>query len=238
MSSSKSKLRSKLRLICAFAALATLALAASCRGFFVNPTLTSLAIGPTTVSLTPSQTFQMSATGTFSDGSSENVTAKSVWTSSEGSIASVGQTSGLVTAASTATSIGSTTISASDGAISATTTATVNVCPVVSDLVLSAPATSGNEGDMLTIDATATVGSAAGTPVADLVTWTIGDSTVLTITANTASESTVTLESGSDAASTTVSATLCNVPSTNTLTFTISNFTGQARVANSSHSKI
>ena len=215
MSSSKSKLR----LICAFAALASLELAASCRGFFVNPTLTSLAIGPTTVSLTPSQTFQMTATGTFNDGSTEDVTAKSVWTSSDPATASIGQTSGVVTAASTATSIGSTTISASDGAITASTTATVNVCPVVSDLTLSAPSTSGNEGAPLTINATATVGSAAGTSVVDLVTWNIADTTVLTISGDQ-----VLLGSAPDAASTTVSATLCGVTSTNTLTFTISNF--------------
>ncbi len=39
-------LKSKLRLICAFAALATLALAVSCRGFFVKPTLSSLVVTP------------------------------------------------------------------------------------------------------------------------------------------------------------------------------------------------
>jgi hypothetical protein len=220
MSSSKSKLR----VICAFAALASLALAASCRGFFVNPTLTSLAIGPTTVSLTPSQTFQMTATGTFSDGSTEDVTAKSIWISSDPGTASIGQTSGVVTASSTATNIGSTTISASDGAITATTTATVNVCPNVSDLTLTAPqGTSGQAGsDTLTIGATATVGSTPGTPVAEIVTWNIADSTVLTITEDTPSVSTVTLQEGADAASTTVSATLCGVASTNTLTFSIS----------------
>jgi hypothetical protein len=215
-SRSKSKLRSKLRLLCAFAALAALALAISCRGFFVNPVLTSLAIGPTTVSLTPSQTFQMTATGTFNDGSQENVTAKSVWSSSDASVASIGQTSGLVTAASSAVNIGSTTITASDGAITATTTATVTVCPVVSNLTLTAPlGTSGAPGAVLSIDAKATVGSAAGTDVTDFVTWNIADSSVVTI-----SGTTVTLGS-TVGTSTTVGATLCNVNSVNTLTFTI-----------------
>ncbi len=40
--------KSKLRLLGAFAALATLALAVSCPGFFVNPTLTAIAVGPLT----------------------------------------------------------------------------------------------------------------------------------------------------------------------------------------------
>jgi trimeric autotransporter adhesin len=217
-----SSFKSKLRLISAFAALATLALAVSCRGFFVSPTLTSVAIGPTTVSLSPTQTYQMTATGTFNDGSQRNVTSQSIWSSSDGAVASIGQNSGLVTAAPTATTIGSTTISASDGAITATTTATVNVCPQVSAMTLTAPqGTSGHEGDTLEIDAKATVGSAAGTDVTQFVTWNIGDSTVLTI-----SNGTVLLGSAPDAATTTVSATLCNVNSTNSLTFTISNFTG------------
>jgi hypothetical protein len=98
------------------------------------------------------------------------------------------------------------------------------VCPNVSDLTLTAPqGTSGQAGsDTLTIGATATVGSTPGTPVAEIVTWNIADSTVLTITEDTASVSTVTLQEGADAASTTVSATLCGVASTNTLTFSIS----------------
>jgi hypothetical protein len=215
--------KSKLRLICAFAALASLGLAISCTGFFVNPTLTSLAIGPTTVSLAAGQTYQMTATGTFDDGSTQVVTGKSVWTSSEPSVASIGQTTGLVTAAASTTNIGSTTITASDGAITATTTATVNVCPVVSALTIapaSGSGTSGTEGDQLFIQATATVGSAAGTSVTDLVTWNVVDSTVLTI-----SDGTVLLGSAPDAASTTVTATLCNATSTNTLTYTITNFT-------------
>lgn len=208
--------KNRIRLIGAFAALASLALAVSCRGFFVNPTLTSLAIGPSTVSLNPGQTFQMTATGTFNDGSTLNVTSKSIWSSSDSSVASIGQTSGVATAASNATNIGTTTITASDGSITATTTATVTVCPVVSNLTLSAPnGTSGHTGTTLTIDAKATVGSSAGADVTSIVTWNIGDSTVLTI-----SNGTVTLQ-GTAPASTTVGATLCNVNSVNALTFSI-----------------
>ena len=41
-----SSTKHKLRVACTFAALITLALAASCTGFFVNPTISSLAVGP------------------------------------------------------------------------------------------------------------------------------------------------------------------------------------------------
>ena len=49
----------KLRLLATFAALFLLALAAGCRGFFVNPTLTSLAVSPTTASLIEGHTQQI-----------------------------------------------------------------------------------------------------------------------------------------------------------------------------------
>ena len=42
-----------------------LALAASCNGFFVDPTLTSLAVTPTSASLIQGNTQQLTATGTY-----------------------------------------------------------------------------------------------------------------------------------------------------------------------------
>jgi hypothetical protein len=60
------------------------------------------------------------------------------------------------------------------------------------------------------------VGSQSGVDVTDIVTWNVGDSSVLTISGNTG-----TLV-GTDGQSTTVTATLCNVPSTNTLTISVS----------------
>ena len=211
-----SSTKRKMRLTCAFAALAALALAVSCRGFFVNPTLTSLAIGPQTVPLAPGASYQMTATGTFSDGSTENVTSKSLWTSTDSSIASVGTTTGYVTASSAAVTVGSTTIGASDGAITATTTATVTVCPTVSNLVISvSPNDSGTPGTVLTFDAKATVGSSSGVDVTTNVTWNITDTSVVTISNG---QGTLGATSGT---STTVTATLCNVNSNNVLTISV-----------------
>ncbi len=211
-----SSTKQRIRLTCAFAALAALALAVSCRGFFVNPTLTSLAIGPQTVPLAPGASYQMTATGTFSDGSTENVTSKSLWTSTNSSIASVGTTTGYVTAASGAVTVGSTTIGASDGAITATTTATITVCPTVSNLVITVtPNDSGPPGGPLTFDAKATVGSSSGVDVTTSVTWNVVDTSIVTIT--TSGQGTL----GATAGSTTVTATLCNVNSTNVLTITV-----------------
>src|ERR1700758_3976998 len=124
-------LANKLRLIGSLAVLLSLALAASCTGFFVNPTLTSVSVGPQNLSLTINQTFQMTATGTYSDGSQKTLNKNVTWSSSDASTVSVGQTSGQVTGLKT----GSATISASSGGCSScsgTTTVTVALQGVTS----------------------------------------------------------------------------------------------------------
>ena len=108
-----SSTKQKLRMTCALAALATLAV--SCRGFFVNPTLTGVSVGPSGVTLTINQTFQMTATGTYSDGTPKTLTSGVVWSSSAPTVVSVGQASGIVTGLQTGTS----TITASSGGCSA-----------------------------------------------------------------------------------------------------------------------
>ena len=55
--------KQRIRLVGAFATLATLALAVGCTGFFVNPTLTGVSVGPQGLTLSVNQTFQMTATG-------------------------------------------------------------------------------------------------------------------------------------------------------------------------------
>src|ERR1700722_12176379 len=66
--------KSKLHLIGAFAALATLALGVSCKGFFQNPTLTTITIDPPTPSVGQGATQRLTATGTFQDGTSAALT--------------------------------------------------------------------------------------------------------------------------------------------------------------------
>jgi len=179
-----SSTKPKLRLIGAFAALAALALAVSCRGFFVNPTLTSLAIGPANLSLSPSQSFQMVATATYSDGSTNTVTGQCVWTSSAPGVANFIAPGKLQAAAlaNLATLPGTTNVSASDGTVSSSTQ-TVNVCPVVESLTITVNKGSswtGPGGTTLQFDALATFNGATGTTdVTASVTWTISNTSVL-----------------------------------------------------------
>ncbi|MFZ1054002.1 MAG: Ig-like domain-containing protein [Candidatus Sulfotelmatobacter sp.] len=211
-----SSTKHKLRLASAFAALAMLALAVSCTGFFVNPTLSSIAIGPQNLSLAPSATQQMTATGTFSDGSTNDVTGKSTWSSSDESVASFNPSVVGQLVAGPLTNIpnppGTTTISASEGAITSSTI-TVTVCPVVQQLTVtvnggtSATITSGSSA---TFVATAIFSGVTGTQtVTDEVTWNISNTTILP-SISAGSGTTVSSVDGT----TGVSATLCGATST------------------------
>jgi uncharacterized protein YjdB len=107
----------KLALTLAFAVLLLVAFGAGCRGFFVQPTLSSIAVGPAAPTIetgSTNNTVQMTAFGTFNDGSTGNPSV--VWSSSEPSIATV-STGGLVTSVATGTS---------------TITATANINPTIS----------------------------------------------------------------------------------------------------------
>ena len=161
----------KLRMTCAFAALATLALAVSCRGFFVNPTLTGVSVGPSGLNLTVNQTFQMTATGTYSDGSQKTLTSAVVWSSSDPTSVSVGQTSGLVTGLQSGTA----TVTASSGGCSACTgTASVSVVLANVTLITVSP-----NAQSVTIGGTIVYFKATASPGGDITqgaTWNIVDS--------------------------------------------------------------
>src|ERR1700721_2503827 len=91
----------KRRLICAFAALATLALPLSCRGFFVNPPLTSIAISPTAPQVEEGKTLQLQAFGTYDDGSRNQIRSGVSWSSDTSTVASIDPNTGILTGETT-----------------------------------------------------------------------------------------------------------------------------------------
>ncbi len=168
------------RLIGAFVALAALALTASCTGFFVNPTLTGVTIGPQ-ATLTLNQSIQMSATGTYTDGSQKQLTSGVTWSSSDSSAVSI-TAGGLATGVT----IGSATITGSAGSCSActgTTTVTVALQGVTSISVTPANQTLIPSGNPVYFHAMAN-GATDITNPADGTTWTVVDSSGTDQTAN------------------------------------------------------
>lgn len=175
-------LAKRFRLLSSFAVLLTLGLAASCTGFFVNPTLTSVSVGPQNLSLTINQTFQMTATGTYSDGSQKTLNKDVTWSSSDSTTVSVGQTSGQVTGLKS----GSATISASSGGCSScsgTTTVTVAL-PGVTSITIQPGSQSATVGGPAVFFHALANGSIDITDPTGGTTWTVADSSGTDQTSN------------------------------------------------------
>ncbi|HEV2399525.1 MAG TPA: Ig-like domain-containing protein [Candidatus Sulfotelmatobacter sp.] len=172
--------KSKLRIVGAFAALTALALAVSCTGFFQSPTLTGVSVGPQGLSLTLNQTWQMSATGTYNDGSQKTLTSGVTWSSSDPTTVSIGQTSGQVKGLQT----GQATVTAAAGSCSAcsgSTTVTVILTGVSSITVKPPTASTIRNGNVIYY--TALANGATDITNAGAV-WTVVDSTNTDQTAN------------------------------------------------------
>ena len=119
-------------------------------------TLTSIAVTPKTPSIAAGATQQFTATGTYSGGSTQNITSQVAWTSNTATVAginSAGVANGLCA--------GSTTISASSSGESNGTTLTVTGAGTTKTVVASStnPSTPNQS-----VQFTATVASACGTP--------------------------------------------------------------------------
>ena len=93
------------------------------KGRSQNPaaTLTSITVTPSSITTTPGNSGQFTATGTFSDGSKRNVNATATWASSETSVVTVN-----ATGKATAVASGTGTVSATVGTVSGSATVTVS----------------------------------------------------------------------------------------------------------------
>jgi hypothetical protein len=204
--------KKKLQLVAAFATLLLFALGVGCSGFFVDPVLTSIAVGPT-ATIDQGGTVQESAIGTYNDGSTKSLGSGVQWSSSATTTASV-NSSGLVTGASPGTA----TITAAFQATSGTASITVNLGNVTA-LKISP---SGNtniavSGGSAPFTALATVtGDSTPVDVSSTATWTLADTTdfqltlgdpVTVMTLSTATVGMTTTLSASYVSTTTVTAT-------------------------------
>jgi len=207
----------KLRILATVGALSMLAVAAGCKGFFVNPTLTSLAVSPTSASIVESQTQQLTATGTYDDGSTKDLTGTAGWTTSDSTVATVSK-GGLLTAAASITSPpGSATITATSGTLTATSAITVNTGPLTA-IVISTTTPNPAAGTTVVFKALGTYsGSSTQQDITSLVTWSSSNTAVISTISG---GSGAVLSTATSASTTDVTATLDGITS-NTLTVTV-----------------
>lgn len=158
--------KQKLRIAGAFSTLLLFAAVVGCNGFFVNPTLTSIAVGPT-ATINQGGTVQMSAVGTYNDGSTQSL-SNVFWSSSETDVATI-SSSGLVTGVSPGTS----TITGASGTVSGTATVTVALSNVTG--ITISPTTRSAQANGGTADFTASATISGGSPVdvTATVTWSV-----------------------------------------------------------------
>lgn len=147
---------------------------ASCGQFFPSSdTIVSIALSPTSAQIKPTGTQQYTATGTFGDNSTGDVTSRVTWVSSATNVATI-NSSGLATAVA----LGTTNITAKSGSVispasvltvSNKTTTSITVTPqndtVIAGSQLQYTATDNN-GDNITLS----------------VNWTSSNTSVATIT--------------------------------------------------------
>jgi trimeric autotransporter adhesin len=178
-----SSTKQTLRIAGAFAALAALALAASCRGFFVKPTLTSLSVGPASPSIqtgTTNNTVQMFAVGTFNDGSNGNPSVS--WSISPASTVANISSTGLVTSVAT----GSATVTATSNdnpSISGTQSLTV-IVGCITSITLNPTNGSITNGGTTSVSITATAQTCNGAvDITNVASWSSSNTTIATVSA-------------------------------------------------------
>jgi trimeric autotransporter adhesin len=168
----------KLPLTLAFMVLIGLAVGAGCRGFFVKPNLTQVAVGPATPTIQTgdtNNTQQFTAFGTFDDGSHSNPPVN--WSSSDDTVATISG-SGLATAVAR----GTTTITATavqNPTVTGSTKLTVTVgCIESIDVTPPAPIIKQGTDQPFTAMATTCIGVIDITTVASWVSSNTGVATI------------------------------------------------------------
>jgi trimeric autotransporter adhesin len=171
----------KLPLTLAFGVLVIVATGVSCKGFFPNPTLQSVAVGPATPTLqtgNKNNTQQMTAVGTYDDG--VRVDSKVTWSIADltGVNVATVSTGGLVTAANQGTATVTTT-STEIPTLSGSTTVTVTVSCINSITVtpVNPIVKQGNSQPFI-----ATANTCNGPfDITDVATWNSSNTAVATI---------------------------------------------------------
>lgn len=177
------KKKSKPQLWTMYCCFLLVVLAVGCNGFFVSPVLTTMAVGPQ-ATIQQGSTVQMSAVGTYNDGSSNQITSSIFWSSSAPDVAVVNG-SGLVTGLLP----GSTTITGASSTVTGSTTITV-VLTGLTDITISPATLTVTGGTPVTYSATGTAGGQQ-LDITSSVTWTSSDPTVVTFVGHIATTQTV-----------------------------------------------
>jgi hypothetical protein len=178
--------------------------------------LSSITITLPNISIAKDTSRQLTATGNFSDGTTQNLTAFATWASSSPSVAAVNNTAprGLVTG----NAVGSATVSATLAGISGATA--VNVTPaLLTSIALTPPNPSFADGTTTQLTATGTFSDRTTQDLTASASWSSPTSTIATVSSSG-------LVTGAAVGSTTMTATENAVIGATTVTVTAAVLTG------------
>src|SRR5271157_4372042 len=139
------------------------------------PVLVSVAVTPVNPSIAAGTQQQFTATGTYSDGSKQNLTASATWISSATSIATI-NSAGLATAIA----VGGTTMQATSGSINGSTGLTVTA-PVLVSIVVTPVNPSIAAGTQQQFTATGTYSDGSKQNLTASATWISSATSIATI---------------------------------------------------------
>ena len=140
-----------------------------------SPVLASVAVTPANASIAAGETQPFTATGTYSDGSAQNLTNAATWTSSGPAIASVSPSGAAV-----ALAVGTATISATAGSFTGTASLTVTP-PVVIGLNVVPATLSMVLGSSRQLQAIATLSDGTTQDMTGTVAWSSTDPNIATV---------------------------------------------------------
>jgi hypothetical protein len=138
-------------------------------------TLAAISVSPANQSIAKGTTLQFTATGVFTDNSTQNLTASVVWGSSAGTVASISNGAGSEGLA-TGLNPGLTLITATSGGISGSTNLTVTMATLVS-IAVTPTNPSIAKGTTRSFTATGTYTDASTQDLTDTATWASSDGT-------------------------------------------------------------
>ena len=191
------------------------ALSATTNVTITDTSLTSIAVTPGNPTIAKDSNKQLTATGTYSDGSLANITNAVTWSSADTLVATVNNT-GLANGIST----GSSLINASAGGVSGSTNMTITSA-VLSSIVVSPTNPSLVKGMNKQFAATGTYSDGSVADISTSVTWSSSDTLVATIDVNglangkVAGSSLITATSGAQSDSTNLTVTDATLNSIN-----------------------
>jgi uncharacterized protein YjdB len=182
--------------------------------------LIALTIHAPSASIAQGTTFPLTATGNFTDGTTQDLTTQVSWTSADNTIVQVSNASGTEGVV-TGINLGSTPITASLNSVSGSAPVTVTAATLVA-LTIHVPVTSIAKGTTFPLTATGNFTDGTTQDLTTQVSWTSADNTIVQVSNASGTEGVVT---GINIGSTLINATLNGITGSGTVTVTAATLT-------------